>query len=344
MLGEQEINLVQQYKYLGILLDEHMKFDKCDKLFGQSAGRALSSLIGQYNAYKNFDFNIFTHLFNSCIAPVMLYGSEACGSNKFPCCDKIQHRAMRFFLGVHKYAPILGLHGEMGWVSLSVHRRVSMARFWNRLVNMDNSRLTKRIFVWDYQINNKNWSSQMNIIFDQSENTNAFNNIHECNIDQVFESLSKEFASYWQEQIQHKPKLRTYVTFKHDFATEPYVRQTLSKSRRSLMTQMRLGILPLEIEVGRFTPIYDKTLKKNRKRIPSERVCTFCDLKTCEDEIHFVFICSKYDEIRKHILGPQLNNIAHMSNQNKLIYIMQNQQQDLIAYLKEAWFKRQISV
>ena len=59
---------------------------------------------------------------------IMLYGSEACGSNNFPC-DKIQYRAMCFFLGVHKYAPILGLHGEMGWVSLTVHRHVSIARF-----------------------------------------------------------------------------------------------------------------------------------------------------------------------------------------------------------------------
>ena len=30
--------------------------------------------------------------------------------------------------------------------------------------------------------------------------------------------------------------------------------------------RLRLGIQPLEIETGRFTPIYDKVLKKNRKR------------------------------------------------------------------------------
>ena len=64
------------------------------------------------------------------------------------------------------------------------------------------------------------------------------------------------------------------------------------------MTQLRLGILPLEKETGRYTLIYDKALKRNRKREPSERLCKFCDIKTCEDEIHFVLSCSKYDEIR----------------------------------------------
>ena len=34
------------------------------------------------------------------------YGSEACGYNNFKKCGQIQHRAMRFFLGVHKYAYI----------------------------------------------------------------------------------------------------------------------------------------------------------------------------------------------------------------------------------------------
>ena len=55
----------------------------------------------------------FTHLFYSCVSPILLYANEACGSNKLKKCDQIQHRAMRFFLVVHKYAPILSLQGDM---------------------------------------------------------------------------------------------------------------------------------------------------------------------------------------------------------------------------------------
>ena len=55
--------------------------------------------------------------------------SEACGYNTFNRCDHIQYRAMRFFLDVQKYAPIIGLQDDMGWVSLSVDRHVSMVRF-----------------------------------------------------------------------------------------------------------------------------------------------------------------------------------------------------------------------
>ena len=63
-----------------------------------------------------------------------------------------------------------------------------------------------------------------------------------------------------------KTKLRAYVIFKQIFPTEHYILQTLSKSGRSLMTQLRFKILPLEIKTERFTPIYDKAL--NRKGEP----------------------------------------------------------------------------
>ena len=39
------IYLIQQYKYLGILLDEHLKFDLCDDLFAKSGESFIISYI-----------------------------------------------------------------------------------------------------------------------------------------------------------------------------------------------------------------------------------------------------------------------------------------------------------
>ena len=115
-------------------MDEHFKFEVCDDSFAKSWGKA--SLISKYYVYRNFCYNVFTHLFNTCISLIMLSGSEACGYNKFKKCDQIQYRAMRFFLGVHKYAPIFRIQGDMGCVSLTVDRHIAMMRFRNRLINM----------------------------------------------------------------------------------------------------------------------------------------------------------------------------------------------------------------
>ena len=72
-MGTEIIDLVQQYKYLGILLDQHFKYHICDEIFAKSDGRALTSLISKYNIYKKNSFDVYTNLFNSCIKPVIMY-------------------------------------------------------------------------------------------------------------------------------------------------------------------------------------------------------------------------------------------------------------------------------
>ena len=90
-----------------------------------------------------------------------------------------------------------------------------------------------------------------------------------------------------------KPKLRTYGDFKKSFNTEAYVKQTFSRSRRSSLAQLRLGILLLEIETGRYTPIYDNITKLSRKRHPSKILCALCELGSSEDEVNFLLVCPR---------------------------------------------------
>ena len=67
--------------------------------------------------------------------------------------------------------------------------------------------------------------------------------------------------------------------FKNIFKSESYVKMAHSKMSRSIFEQLRLGILPLEIETGRF------------RNIPSEYgMCHFCK-NDIEDELHFVCVC-----------------------------------------------------
>ena len=102
----------------------------------------------------------------------------------------------------------------------------------------------------------------------------------------------RRFNSY--DNVLNKPKLRTYCTFKTTYCVEGYLNLDLSRSERSLLAQFRLGILPLRIETGRF-----------RGEALNTRTCRFCDLNEIEDEPHFIFHCSLYNDIR-HIL---LNNV-----------------------------------
>ena len=180
----------------------------------------------------------------------------------------------------------------------------------------------------------------MLIAIETSRDIVNFNLKRECKTDNVRKAPIEQFIVEWNQQLLQKTKLRTYVTFKHVFATETYVMQTLSRSRRSFLAQFRLGILPLEIETGRYTPIYDKHTKKNRKRHPSERLCTSCNMGLCEDEVHFILICPLYSNIRQSLLNSILTdnpNFSNLSNPDQMIYLMQFCQHNVMSYIQSAW-------
>ena len=121
----------------------------------------------------------------------------------------------------------------------------------------------------------------------------------------------------WQSKIPYKPKLRTFSLFKQDMETEAYIK-TYSKSKRSILCQLRIGILPLEIELGRYV-----RLKIN------ERTCKLCK-KDVEDEIHFVCVCPALELIRmkyfkilntdkSELLIDQLSRVLTHMNVNMVI-------------------------
>ena len=62
-----------------------------------------------------------------------------------------------------------------------------------------------------------------------------------------------------------KPKLRTYVQIKESYNVENYIILNMSRQERSILAQLRCGVLPLHIEIGRF------------RNIPREkRTCSMC--------------------------------------------------------------------
>ena len=95
--------------------------------------------------------------------------------------------------------------------------------------------------------------------------------------------------------MHNEPKLRRYMTFKKTLIVSNYVKQYISKARTSLIIQSITGILPIAVETGRCKRIRDPVTKTFRSLRVEERLCNMCDISETEDEIHFVFIWSLFD-------------------------------------------------
>ena len=209
----------------------------------------------------------------------------------------IQNRAMRIFIGVHRFAPVAGLEGDMAWMSPQYRRWLSMLRLWNRLVCMDTDRLTKRTFDYLYTASLNgciNWCNDVFNILVDFDLQSAFDNKCTVNIDDCKAILANKQKDKWLQAIQNEPKLRFYALFKEYFDAEKYVKINFDSSERSVLAQIRFGTLPLHIETGRFS----NTKLEDRK-------CYFCDLDKVEDEYQFLFeceVCVRHNETSGRIL------------------------------------------
>ena len=71
---------------------------------------------------------------------------------------------MRFFLGVHRFAPLPATKIELDWLECRESRWLNILRLFNRINKMDDNRLPKMIFKWDKSLNLDTWSSEVNHI------------------------------------------------------------------------------------------------------------------------------------------------------------------------------------
>ncbi len=140
--------------------------------------------------------------------------------------------------------------------------------------------------------------------------------------------MSEKYAITWKEQVTNYPKLRTYLDFKDNWKEENYLKMSLNRRERSILSQTRFGILPIRIETGRF--MGEKL---------EDRICVFCNLNMVESEYHYIYHCPFYREIRMNTLGfHKLSNL--ISEKQASVIIMNNQTRNLIRFLCAAGDKR----
>ena len=234
-------------------------------------------------------------------------------------------------MGVHNSTLIQAMMGDMGWTDIYIKELLCMLRYWNRVIIMDNACLERRIFMWDYNKADDNWSNKILIILNSINCMHVYRNKAWCDVKEIENRLIDNYVTKCKSTIEKTPKLRTYIMFKDIFEPETYMIKCMSRRRRSRMSQLRTRSLPLEIETGRHVPIFDKTLKKNRKRTANERLCELCRLNDIENEYHFLCVCPVYNSRHKVLFEEvEFKNVHFhtLSLSDKFIFVMKHCQID----------------
>ena len=325
--GTQHIEMTDSYKYLGLVLDENLNFDITVKAVAQSAHRALGLLIAKDRAHGGMPFHIFSSLYDTLVQPIISYGASVWGQKSYGRINAVQNRAMKYFMGLPKCAPTAAAYGDTGWLDPETRQWMVVGQQWCRLINMDEGRVNKKIFLWSCRAANsgvKNWAYR---------NTSKWRSMNmSCSINEPLHMRSfkndiktaqyEQFCNKWKQTVESdtgttkngKNKLRLYNKFKLDTKPEGYLK--LSYKYRSIIAKFRSGVAPINIELGRYAGIAER-----------DRMCSKCNIT--EDENHVLLKCPLYDGIREKLfehISMDITNFNTLTDEEKMGLLLANGQ------------------
>jgi hypothetical protein len=94
--GDMNIELTNDYAYLGLILSEFLDFNLTAKIVAKSANRALGLVMAKCETIGGVSYDVLKKLIDSLVTPIIEYG----GYKSYPYINAFQLRACRFFLGV----------------------------------------------------------------------------------------------------------------------------------------------------------------------------------------------------------------------------------------------------
>ena len=310
------------YNYLGVNINEHLDYNFTARILAESAGRALSCIITKMIKNRGFPFSVYSILYQACVCSVSEYGSEVFGFEQYDSTFKIYLRAIRAFLGLPKTVTSFGLASEVDWLMPKYQTQIRMIRQYGRILRLHRNRLTYRVFKWDHGLNTNgvinSWTNEIKSILYENNMSELFDAGQRFSVQAIIPQLKLSMAenqqNIFKNECENKPKLRTFVQFKDFKILPPHIGKPLSFLERKIISKLRLGILPIRLETGRYL----------RPILPEEQRLCYCDSGEVESEIHVLFICYKYEQLRQAWLSKIScpDQFSQLTPQNKLKIVL----------------------
>ena len=139
-----QLSSVTEFKYLGLTSYKNGKWIRTQKKLTEQSQYPLHKL---FTVFNKIDLTIKNkcQLFDNLVAPTLNYGAEVLRYNKCKDIESVHCKFIRKLLHVQKSTNLDGLYGELGRNPMKIRRQIIMVKFWSKLVNLDNSRLIKKI-------------------------------------------------------------------------------------------------------------------------------------------------------------------------------------------------------
>ena len=326
VLNDESIEIVKEFKYLGILFSRSGSFSAAKKHIAAQATRAMFCLLRKARSLL-LPIDLQIEMFEKTVKPILLYGCEVIGTGNIDILEQVQLKFLKTILNLKKSTPNCMVYGETGVMPLKVDIECRIISYWSKLVYPTTNNLSSKLYAialshFKHTVNSRfSWLENVKRILIACGFNGAWDNHTFPNnvwlIKAVKQKLVDLFLNEWQSQIENNSSCYNYRLFKTKFCFESYLVRLPAKCRKYLL-KFRTRNHRLPIETGQWRRIQIE----NRK-------CHLCHLDI-GDEFHYMLTCSYLNNLRRQYIDRKffvrpnfikfssLLNATHLATLRKL--------------------------
>lgn len=293
-VGDEAIEQVTGYSYLGIMFNENARWTQAREELARRGQRAAGALFG--NVYK-FGFlppHVMLKLFDAKVAPILTYGAEVWGLSGTTEIEKVATRFYKGILGLRPNSCDTFVRGELGRHTMASRIMTKVIKFWSRLTRNNTDCGASKCYQYQKHLADNgrtSWASQVRDLLFAYGMSDVWMNQGVGSVTEFVTEFSERsrVASHhdWISNVNSFGNLRTYKTMKFELKLEWYLNSAIKRRDVKILMKLRGGMLKIGINEGRW------------QNVPVEnRTCKICNLNVVENEVHFLFECRAYSSFR----------------------------------------------
>ena len=295
--GNEVIEVVNCYKYLGLHFTTKLSLTQTVNELATKAKARTAQVLKCLWRLGSVHSEVFFKIYDAQILPVLMYGSEIWGYQRFDAIEKAHLFACKRLLNVGFQTPNAMVLGDLARFPIFILTAVRCIKFWLRILRLPEERLTKKAYsmlIHLQENGKKTWTFHvMQLIC-----TNGFGEVWfqqgvgdagaflRC----FRQRLVDQYTQGWATDIETKERFEFYSSFKRIFQSEKYIDYQQKRCFRDSYVQFRLGISPIRVHRMRY----------RKDVVPGQLLCPVCK-NEIEDESHVIFRCNAYERFRKEV-------------------------------------------
>lgn len=332
-LGAKEIEIVKSYEYLGIIFSDSGNFNAAADNAIANARKAMGASQLIVRRMGHFDCKTAEKLLSSLTLSVLLYEAPVWALDKLELVEKVQTSFYKQLLSLPNNTPDYAIRLETNRPPVAYHVLNLILSWASKILSMPNTRYPKILFRKLKELHirdpnsSPNWFSKVNNIFASCELSQSW-----VNRDSPFNEAERHsiLTNYLNRSVLND---KTSLTNSSSLLLLPSLNLPAA-GHSYLSLNLPLNFVKIFAQIRMYNKFNPRIIENDIYKFDPFPYCPCCHIHECETLIHFLCICTIYNDLKlKHFQRIDTNADFYVnflnSSSTRLI-------RNFVLYLSEA--------